>query len=205
MDLRKNLWVYKYNPETFDNIIFNEDIKPKLGKALDEMPNLLLYGSAGVGKGCFANIMIKKDNIDLGVFRAKQWCLKVLPSKTNSFIFTEIQRAFNLKLSKKDMAKLGEALKLNREKEQVSGIKVNSIDSIKGLEGKRCLFILTTDIIPYLIQENTPNNKMKNYLYVALTRAREELMFLVTREVEEKYSRELLIEKFEELKISYVG
>ena len=64
MDLRKNLCVYKYNPETFDNIIFNEDIKPKLAKALDEMPNLLLYGSAGVGKGCFANIMIKKDNID---------------------------------------------------------------------------------------------------------------------------------------------
>ncbi|MGE6489758.1 UvrD-helicase domain-containing protein [Paenisporosarcina sp. NPDC076898] len=150
------------------------------------------------------NSNIKKDKIDLGVFRAKQWCLKVLTSKTNSFIFTEIQRSFNLKLSKKDMAKLGEALKLNREKEQVSGIKVNSIDSIKGLEGKRCLFILTTDLIPYLIQENTANNKMKNYLYVALTRAREELMFLVTREVEEKYSRELLIEKFEELKISHV-
>jgi DNA polymerase III delta prime subunit len=64
MDLRKNLWVYKYAPENFNDIILNETIKPKLRKALDEIPNLLLYGNAGVGKGCFANILIKKNNID---------------------------------------------------------------------------------------------------------------------------------------------
>jgi replication factor C small subunit len=64
MDLRKNIWVYKYRPQTFDDIILNEDIKPKLRKALDEIPNLLLYGNSGVGKGCFADIMIQKDNID---------------------------------------------------------------------------------------------------------------------------------------------
>lgn len=64
MDLRKNIWVYKYQPEIFEDIIFNEDIRPKLRKAIDEMPNLLLYGSSGVGKGCFANIMLKKENID---------------------------------------------------------------------------------------------------------------------------------------------
>lgn len=46
---------------------------------------------------------------------------------------------------------------------------------------------------------------MKNYLYVALTRAKEELSFLITREVEEKYSREFLILKLNELKISYIG
>lgn len=64
MDLRKNIWVYKYQPEIFEDIILNEDIRPKLRKAIDEMPNLLLYGSSGVGKGCFANIMLKKQNID---------------------------------------------------------------------------------------------------------------------------------------------
>ena len=64
MDLRKNIWVYKYQPEIFEDIIFNEDIRPKLRKAIDEMPNLLLYGSSGGGKGCFANIMLKKENID---------------------------------------------------------------------------------------------------------------------------------------------
>ena len=64
MDLRKNIWVYKYQPEIFEDIILNEDIRPKLRKAIDEMPNLLLYGSSGVGKGCFANIILKKENID---------------------------------------------------------------------------------------------------------------------------------------------
>lgn len=169
--------------------------------------NDLLKGEGNLSyelKCIIRKLGIKEDKIDLEVFRAKQWCLQVLPSKTNSFIINELQRVFDLKFSRQEMAKLGDALKLNREKEQVTGIKVDSIDSIKGLEGERCLFVLTTDLTPYLIQKNKSDNKMKNYLYVALTRAREELMFLITQEVEEKYSREYLIEKMEELKATYV-
>ena len=64
MNIRKNIWVYKYQPETFQDIILNDEIKPKLNKAVTELPNLLLYGKAGLGKGCFANVLIKKDNID---------------------------------------------------------------------------------------------------------------------------------------------
>jgi DNA polymerase III delta prime subunit len=64
MDLRKNLWTFKYQPETFNDIILNDEIKPKLSKAMKELPNMLLYGNAGVGKGCFANLLKKKENID---------------------------------------------------------------------------------------------------------------------------------------------
>lgn len=64
MDLRKNLWVYKYKPKTFNDIILNDEIKPKLEKAMNELPNMLLYGTPGVGKGCFADIIIDKENID---------------------------------------------------------------------------------------------------------------------------------------------
>lgn len=64
MSIRGNLWVYKYRPQAFNDIILNEDIKPKLAKALEEIPNLLLYGTPGIGKGCFADLMINKDNID---------------------------------------------------------------------------------------------------------------------------------------------
>lgn len=64
MDIRKNLWVYRYAPKTFDDIILNPDIKGKLAKAIDEIPNMLIYGTPGIGKGCFANMMINKDNID---------------------------------------------------------------------------------------------------------------------------------------------
>lgn len=64
MDLRKNLWVYKYQPLGFDDIILNSEIKGKLGKAMEEIPNLLLYGTPGIGKGCFANLLKDKDNLD---------------------------------------------------------------------------------------------------------------------------------------------
>lgn len=64
MSIRGNLWVYKYRPQSFNDIILNDDIKPKLAKALDEIPNLLMYGTPGIGKGCFADLMINKDNID---------------------------------------------------------------------------------------------------------------------------------------------
>jgi len=64
IDLRKNLWVYKYRPRTFDDIILNSEIKGKLGKAMNELPNMLLYGTPGIGKGCFADLMIQKENID---------------------------------------------------------------------------------------------------------------------------------------------
>lgn len=64
MDIRKNLWVYRYTPKTFEEIILNEEIKPKLRKALNDLPNMLLYGTAGIGKGCFANILKEQENVD---------------------------------------------------------------------------------------------------------------------------------------------
>jgi len=41
----------------------------------------------------------------------------------------------------------------------------------------------------------TDQNKMTNYLYVALTRARDELIILITKEVEDKYTKKWINEK----------
>lgn len=54
----KELWEFKYSPKTFDEIILNPEIKPKLKKALDEIPNLMLYGVHGIGKSAFTNILL---------------------------------------------------------------------------------------------------------------------------------------------------
>lgn len=67
---------------------------------------------------------------------------------------------------------------------------VNSIESIKGLEDKNCLFILTTDLAPYFFGDKTDDNKTKHLLYVALTRSLDKLTMLVTAKVEERYSAE---------------
>ena len=42
------------------------------------------------------------------------------------------------------------------------------------------------------MEEKTEDNGTKHLLYVALTRSRDDLSILVTREVEERYSRDQL-------------
>ena len=69
------------------------------------------------------------------------------------------------------------------------GIAVESIEAIKGLEHERCLFVLTTDLAPYLFGDRQEENKTKHLLYVALTRSSDNLTILVTEEVEKKYPR----------------
>ncbi|MBQ7437830.1 MAG: AAA family ATPase [Oscillospiraceae bacterium] len=85
-----------------------------------------------------------------------------------------------------------------QENDSVNGVAVSSIEIVKGLEAKRCLFVLTTDLAPYLFQEKTDDNKMRHLLYVALTRSLDHLTILITKEVEEKYSKEQVMGFFRE-------
>jgi len=59
-----NLWVEKYRPKTLDKLIASDYIKDKLKEYIDnkEIPNLLLYGTAGTGKSTIAKILI--NNIE---------------------------------------------------------------------------------------------------------------------------------------------
>lgn len=91
------------------------------------------------------------------------------------------------RLDNKDYARIIQNV-LHSEIEK-SGIRVSSIESIKGCEGNNCLFILTVDLAEYLLGNKKAENKTKNKLYVALTRSLEKMTILVTREVEEKYGR----------------
>lgn len=147
------------------------------------------------------NTPFQYDNkLELLSYNTQQMCIESI-HMNNLMIFKKIEELFNLKLSRKQMGALADALKINREAESCPGIKVKSIDSIKGLEGNKCMFIVTTDIAPYLLGEKTDVNKMKNYLYVALTRAKEELTLLITTEVEKKYGRSFLKEQFVHLNL----
>lgn len=93
-------------------------------------------------------------------------------------------------------AKIAEALKI----ECSSGsdpIVVKSIEAVKGLEHEKCLFVLTTDLAPYLMGDKTDDNKTKHLLYVALTRSLDNLTILVTTEVENRYTRKQILETLE--------
>ena len=76
---------------------------------------------------------------------------------------------------------------------------VSTIEGIKGQDGDKCLFILTTDLAPYLFRENTTENRTKNKLYVALTRSLNSLTILITLEVEKKYGNQYIRDYFAEL------
>lgn len=139
---------------------------------------------------------ITEGEINQAVYILKKEILSVIQKRTNSAIFNRLEELLSIKLTKIDMGKLGEALKINRDNQKNEGILVQTIDKVKGLEGDKCLFILTTDLAPYFFSKKEEQNKMLNYLYVALTRASQELILLVTLEVEEKYGKEIIEKNF---------
>lgn len=100
------------------------------------------------------------------------------------------------KISRKDYGILINAIPENRIEEVRDTIVVSSIDSIKGKEGKNCLFILTTDLAAYLFAKKTSDNATKNRLYVALTRSLESLTIFITVEVEIQYGKTNILDFF---------
>lgn len=104
-----------------------------------------------------------------------------------------VQQGFFNQLSKPQYARIISAF--GDYETNFSNIVFDTIEGVKGLESDRCLFILSSDLAPYLFQDKVDDNKEKHLLYVALTRSRERLTILVTKEVEKKYGKES-IEKF---------
>ena len=58
------MWPFKYEPQTIEEMVLNEDLRPILKNSLDKVPNILLYGTPGVGKGTFTNILLKHTGFD---------------------------------------------------------------------------------------------------------------------------------------------
>ncbi len=122
---------------------------------------------------------------------------------TNKLLFINMQNKDVIKtlrevfpsvhFSKAQYAKICTAMKLSADVDN-NGILVSSIESIKGQEGYNCLFILTNDLADYLFQKKKEMNKIKNKLYVALTRSLKDITLLITKEVENKHKKEFIIE-----------
>lgn len=74
---------------------------------------------------------------------------------------------------------------------------VKSIEDIKGCEAERCLFILSSDLAPYLFREKTEDNKTSHLLYVALTRSLDHMTIMIMKEVEKRYTREKILNFFQ--------
>lgn len=106
-----------------------------------------------------------------------------------SFLMSKLFK--NIDLTKPEYAQIISLLKI-KENNNVEKLTVNSIQSIKGLEANKCLFIVTPDLIPYFTLERNAL-KIKSILYVALTRSKNNLTLMFTREVTEKYTKNEII------------
>jgi superfamily I DNA/RNA helicase len=146
---------------------------------------------------------VNEKNIDqVAYVLFKKTVNTVKRNKTTETIFTGLERELSVIMNKNDKGKIGSAVSMFRTallKE--AGTLVDSIDAVKGLEGYNCLFIISTQLAPYLFKEVVDHNKMMNYLYVGLTRSKQDLTIMVTTEVEKKYGHKYIHEQLHELGI----
>lgn len=119
-----------------------------------------------------------------------------LKSQSNSNppeVISLLQRRYNKRLSKTQQARI-KNLQSSGSKGRVNpaspSYTVLSIDSAKGEEGERCLFIFTTDFINYLKNPTIEMNKTKSRFYVALSRSKKNLTFLFDKKVVEMTRKE---------------
>lgn len=82
---------------------------------------------------------------------------------------------YNLRLKKDVYAKIISSLEDSNSMEY----NVYSIDKVKGLERKNCMFIINESLLNYLFGNKTERNKEMNYLYVALTRSTDILLLVI--------------------------
>lgn len=153
-------------------------------------------------KSLIAKTNLMENEIDKITYLLKKKVLNKLYRAEYYIIFSWLERILSIILSNTDKARLAFSFDLILEKSDQKGILVNSIDSIKGLEGDNCIFILTTSLAPYFFKEKADKKKMLNYLYVALTRSKKELLIFVTKEVKKKYGEEFLESKFQSFGIN---
>ena len=59
---------------------------------------------------------------------------------------------------------------------------------------------MTTDLAAYLFRQKVEENKIKNKLYVALTRSMNKLTFLMTKTVEDKYGKDYICDEIAKMK-----
>lgn len=182
---RKNnhdlLYIYKKN----ERFITNKNDVGKEERTLSyELKSLVLKAS------------VREGIVDREVYVLKKKIMNSLPELSNFAVFSRLEKILEISMTNQDKGKLGAALKGLRQPMTNGGILVNSIDSIKGLEGNDCLFIISTDLFPYLFKEKREQNKMMNYLYVALTRSMRNLTIMVTQEVEDKYGADYIEKGF---------
>lgn len=85
------LWVEKYRPKTIDECVLPESLSKTFQEFIDnkEIPNLLLYGTAGTGKTTVARALCDQMNVDCILINGSEESgIDILRNKIKSFAST---------------------------------------------------------------------------------------------------------------------
>ncbi len=81
-----DIWTFKYEPKTLDEMIIHPDIKTILKEFIIKQPNLMLIGPPGIGKGTFKNIFLKETGLDsIRINCSDETGIDAMRSKVRSF------------------------------------------------------------------------------------------------------------------------
>ncbi len=80
------IWSFKYEPKILSEMILNNTVRKKLEKAINEKPNIILYGQPGTGKGTFTNILLKETGCDkLWINASDETSIEMIRSKAKPY------------------------------------------------------------------------------------------------------------------------
>lgn len=119
-----------------------------------------------------------------------------IPSGINQFL-----NKYKIKIDKFEYAKLSSSIKNVKDS---NANYVHSIDKIKGIENKNCMFIMDSSLLEYLFRIKMDENKERNYLYVGLTRSTNVLLLVVDVSTLKKYTKNYISEEMNKLNIRYI-
>ena len=82
----QTLWTFKHEPVELDDMILTDDKRKILQKVLDEIPNTLIAGKPGTGKGTFMNILLETTGVDcLKINGSDETGVDIMRDKVKSF------------------------------------------------------------------------------------------------------------------------
>lgn len=81
-----DIWTFVHEPKSLDEMVLSPDLREKLGKMLSEVPNMLLIGPPGVGKGTFVHILLENTQYDyIWINASDETGIDVMREKVRSF------------------------------------------------------------------------------------------------------------------------
>lgn len=82
----KNIWSFKHEPQTLNDYIASPEMKQTLQRIIDEVPNTMLFGRHGTGKGTFMNILLRTTGYDyIKINGSKESSVDVIRDKIETF------------------------------------------------------------------------------------------------------------------------